>query len=278
VGLDVLGERAAIHRRAGWLRESAGAGLALVLPPALCAALLLAAWAYLTGRGIIPRYLLPSPQAIGKELTTHTAVLARHAGVTLEEALGGFAIGNAAAVALSLVFAWSAPVRRALYPLALATRAVPIVAVTPLLVIAFGYGIAPIVAVVAISVYFPTLLNMVRGLQSADVEYQELLHVLSASRLQRLCLIELPASLPYLFAALKVGASTAFISAIVGEWIGSGRGLGFLIVESGYHFRLATLWSAVAIAGLLTLLTIGLVGGVERLAVRGRPPAVGAGS
>ena len=249
----------------------------LVLPPALCVGLMLAVWAYLTSRGIIPRYLLPSPQAIGKELATHTTVLARHAGVTLEEALGGFVIGNAAAVALSLVFAWSAPVRRALYPLALATRAVPIVAVTPLLVVALGYGTAPIMAVVAISVYFPTLLNMVRGLQSADVEYQELLHALSASRLQRLRLIELPASLPYLFAALKVGASTAFISAIVGEWIGSGRGLGFLIVESGYHFRLPMLWSAVAIAGALTLLTVGLVGAAERLAVRGGAPSPGAG-
>ena len=248
----------------------------LVLPPALCVGLMLAVWAYLTSRGIIPRYLLPSPQAIGKEFATHTAVLARHAGVTLEEALGGFVIGNAAAVALSLVFAWSAPVRRALYPLALATRAVPIVAVTPLLVVALGYGTAPIMAVVAISVYFPTLLNMVRGLQSADVEYQELLHVLSASRLQRLRLIELPASLPYLFAALKVGASPAFISAIVGEWIGSGRGLGFLIVESGYHFRLPMLWSAVAVAGALTLLTVGIVGAAERLAVRGGAPSPGA--
>jgi NitT/TauT family transport system permease protein len=271
------GELAASRKREGWLPEAAGAGMLLVLPPALCVGLMLAVWAYLTSRGIIPRYLLPSPQAIGKELATHTTVLARHAGVTLEEALGGFVIGNAAAVALSLVFAWSAPVRRALYPLALATRAVPIVAVTPLLVVALGYGTAPIMAVVAISVYFPTLLNMVRGLQSADVEYQELLHALSASRLQRLRLIELPASLPYLFAALKVGASTAFISAIVGEWIGSGRGLGFLIVESGYHFRLPMLWSAVAIAGALTLLTVGLVGAAERLAVRGGAPSPGAG-
>jgi NitT/TauT family transport system permease protein len=244
--------------------------LRVVLPPAVCLALILGAWAYLTGNGIIPRYLLPSPAAIGHEFATDTRVLLKHTKTTMAEALGGFVIGNVSAILLSLVFAWSAPVRRALYPLALATRAVPIVAITPLLVIGLGYGIVPIVVVVSISVYFPTLLNMVRGLQSADVEYRELLHVFSATPLQRLRLIEWPASLPYLFAALRVGASAAFISAIVGEWIGSNRGLGFLIVESGYHFRLPTLWSAVIIAAVLTLLTVGLVGLVERLAVRGR--------
>ena len=243
------------------------------LPPLAFVALLGALWDYGTGSGVIPRYLLPGPAALGHELVANRAVLTRHAVYTIKEAVGGFALGNGVAVAAAFLFSWSPVLRAAFYPIALASRAVPIIAITPLLVILLGRGLPPIVAVVAISVYFPTLLNMVRGLQSADTAYHELLHTLSASKLQRLRMIEVPASLPYLFAALKVGASVAFISAIVGEWIGANQGLGYLIVLSGSYFKIPTLWAAVVVAAALTLALVGLVTLGERLLSIGPPPA-----
>ena len=244
-----------------------------ILPPAAFVLLLAALWEIGTRSGAIPRYLLPTPAALGHELVGNWRVLARHAGYTVSEAVGGFMLGNLAAIAAALLFSWSPVVRAALYPMALASRAVPIIAVTPLLVILLGRGLPPIIAVVAISVYFPTLLNMVRGLASADAAYFELLHTLSASPLQRLRMIELPASMPYLFAALKVGASLAFISAIVGEWIGANSGLGYLIVLSGNYFKIPTLWAAVTLAAGLTLVLVGLVALAERLLSFGPPPA-----
>jgi NitT/TauT family transport system permease protein len=162
-----------------------------------------------------------------------------------------------------LLFAWSPVARISLFPLALVSRGVPIVAITPLLVLVVGRGLPPVVAVVAIAVSFPTLLNMVRGLRSADVEYYEMLHTLSTSRLQRLRLIELPASMPYLFAALKVSASVAFISAVVAEWIGSNVGLGYLVVISGQYFKLPMLWAAIGATAGLTLAMLGIVSLVE---------------
>ncbi len=242
--------------------------LGQVLPPALFLAGLLALWAVLTQRGIIPRYLLPSPAALLQALAGNGAVLRKHALATTLEAVGGFLIGNAAAIATAILLARSARLRAAIYPLALASRAVPVIAVTPVLVALLGRGEPPILAVVAISVAFPTLLNMLRGLLSADVEYHEMLHALSATPWQRLRLIELPAALPYLFAALRVGASAAMIAAIVGEWIGANVGLGYLIVLSGSYFKIPLLWAAITVAGAITLALVGLVGLGERLFAR----------
>jgi NitT/TauT family transport system permease protein len=235
--------------------------------------LLVALWDALAQRGIIPRYLLPPPGALLAEFHTSAGLLLTRAATTAQEAWTGFVLGNLVAVAAALLFAYSAPIRTCLYPLALVSRAVPMIAVVPLLVIALGYGMAPIVVVVAFYAFFPTLLNMVRGLRSAEVEYHELLHTLSASRLQRLTMVDLPASLPYLFAALKVGAAGCFMAAIAGEWVGVNAGLsglGYLIAVSGYHFKLPTLWAAVAVASALTLATLGAVTLCERWLTRWR--------
>jgi NitT/TauT family transport system permease protein len=253
------------------LRQGVAAAAPLVVFVALC----VAGWAWLSRTGVIPRYLLPSPDALALAIYSGSDVLLRHASFTLQEALGGFLLGNVVAVGASIVFAASAAIRVCFYPLALASRAVPIVAITPLLVILLGRGMVPIIAVVAISVYFPTLLNMLRGLRSADVEYHELLHTLAASRWQRLRIIELPACLPYLFAALKVGASAAFISAIVGEWIGANSGLGYLIVISASYFHIPAMWAAITVAAALTLLLVGVVSLAERLATPWRHASVG---
>jgi NitT/TauT family transport system permease protein len=253
--------------RLGWplWRSGAYAAASAILPPVLFLAGLVLLWSVLAERGVIPRYILPSPGAILHEMATNSAVLVKHALATTQEALLGFAIGNTAAVLLALLLAWSSAARLCLYPLALVSRGVPIIAITPLLVLVFGRGLPPIVAVVTIGVSFPTLLNMVRGLQSADVDYHEMLHTLSASPLQRLRLIEIPASVPYLFAALKVSASIAFISALVAEWIGSNVGLGYLVVISSQYFKLPMLWAAIFTAAALTLVMLGLVEIAERL-------------
>ena len=228
-------------------------------------AAVIAAWAVLTGNGIVPRYILPTPEAVIHEVATQWPVLLKHGLATTREALLGFAIGNIAAVGLALLFSWSPLVRMCLYPIALVSRGVPIIAITPLLVLIFGRGLPPVVAVVSIAVSFPTFLNMVRGLMSADVAYHDMLHTLSASPWQRLRLIEIPASMPYLFAALKISASAAFISALVAEWIGASAGLGYLVVISGQYFKLPMLWAAIGVAAALTLVMLSLVALAERM-------------
>lgn len=239
--------------------------LGVIVPPALFVVALVALWALLSATGVIPRFILPAPDAILNEFVKNHVVLTRHALYTTGEALSGFLIGNAVAVLMAITFSSSLLLRDAFMPFALVSRAIPIVAFTPLIVILLGRGLPPVIAVVSISVYFPAFLNMMRGLASADVDYHEMLHTLSASRWQRLKIVDLPASMPYLFAALKVSASAAFIAALVAEWIGANKGLGYLVVISGQYFKLPTLWAAIIVAAALTLVLLAIVVLFERL-------------
>jgi len=241
--------------------------LAAAAPPATLAVALIALWAWLSADGKIPAYLLPSPGVLLAALRNSAPVLLRHATATTTEAVGGFVIGSAAGVLAAILLAASRLVRHSVFPLALASQAVPIAAITPLIVLLIGRGLPAILTVVAITAFFPTLINVTRGLRAADLGYHELLHSLSATRAQRLRMIELPSALPYLFAALKIGAASSFISAIVGEWIGSNLGLGYLIVISGQYFKIPTLWAAVVVGSALTLALVGLVVLAERLSM-----------
>ena len=250
-------------RRLPW--GSAGRLASVVAPPAVFIVLLVTLWAVLSAAGIIPSFILPSPAAIGQEFANHWPVLIKHAGATSLEALTGFLIGNVAAIVIASLLTMVPVLKDAFFPYALMSRAVPMVVFMPLFMVLLGRGLPPILAIVSFSVYFPTFLNMMRGLNSVDVDYEELLHTLSATPWQRLRLIQLPASMPYLFAALKVSASASFIAALVTEWIGATVGLGYLVVVSGQFFKLPQLWAAIFSAAMLTLLLLGLVTLLERL-------------
>lgn len=230
-----------------------------VWPPAVFLVGLVLLWQVLADMGVIPAFLLPSPSAIALEFVNNTEVLVRHGSATALEALAGFAIGNIAAILGAALLSSSPMLRDALYPYALISRAVPIVVFTPVVVVLLGRGLPPIIAIVSFAVYFPTFLNMMRGLKSADADYYEMLHTYSASPLQRLKMVEFPAAMPYLFAALKISASSAFIAALVTEWIGANTGLGYLVVVSSQYFRLPTMWAAIFTSSAMTLTLLGLV-------------------
>src|SRR5207248_10249854 len=119
---------------------------------------------------------------------------------------------------------------RALYPVAVAVRTLPIVAIAPILVLLLGNGYAPKVAIAALITFFPTLVNMVEGLESADVQAMELMHVLSASKTEIVRYVRWPSSLPYLFLAMRIASPSSVLGALVGEWFCPIKGLGYLIV------------------------------------------------
>jgi ABC-type nitrate/sulfonate/bicarbonate transport system permease component len=243
------------------------------VPPLAGLILIFALWQALSDLSVIKAYVLPSPAAIAAAIADNAAVLARHGLRTTEEAVLGFVLGNIAGIALAMLFVYSRLARRSLYPLALVSRAVPIVAIVPVLVLWLGQTMSPRIFIAAVIVFFPTLINMVRGLRAVDVEVGELLDSLSATPWQRLIKVRLPASLPYLFAALKIGAASCFIGAVVAEWVGANVGLGYLIVVSEYEFRVPEMWAAIAVAALLTLALFGLVGAAERRAMPWRSRA-----
>jgi ABC-type nitrate/sulfonate/bicarbonate transport system permease component len=229
--------------------------------------LVLLCWQVLNLTGVIKAYILPAPVSIAQSMLKVHEVILDHARVTLVEALLAFVIGNGLAVLLAIVFVHSITAERSLYPLALAARSIPVVAITPVLVLWLGNGMAPKIVIGSFLVFFPTLVNMVRGLRSVDRDVMELFRSLSATQRQILWKVRLPAALPFLFAGLRIAAGTCFLAAIVAEWIGSDRGIGYLIVIYGTQFNIPEMWAAVMVCSMLAIVSFWLVCIAERLAM-----------
>lgn len=212
----------------------------------------------------VPGYIMPTPSAILLEIVKSWQLLWRHAQVTIIEAALGFVLGNAVGVALAVAFLYSRTLERSLFPVAQTIRSIPVVALAPLFLLWFGNGLAPKVITAALICFFPTLVNTYRGLTSVDRLHVELMHSLAASPTKTFWTIRWPAALPYLFSALKIASATAIIGALVAEWIGSDRGLGYLVVTSTYEYRVEQLWATIVITAALAIVAFEVIAFAER--------------
>ncbi len=215
----------------------------------------------------VPEYLVPAPTAIWNSLISDFPLLMKNALPTLIESVAGFTLGNGVAVGLAILFVHNKTLEQIFYPMAVVIRTIPIVAIAPILVLLLGSGLAPKVAIAALISFFPTLVNMVRGLESVDKQALELMHVLSASRTEVFLKLRLISSLPFLFAALKISTGACVVGAIVAEWIGSDTGLGVLVVNATYQFRTPLLYATMVVASVMALLFFGAIVILERLIV-----------
>jgi NitT/TauT family transport system permease protein len=228
--------------------------------PLLFGLLTLAAWQAIVMAAGIPEYLLPAPSVI---LSSVDRTLAIQLAVTFIEALAGFLIAGVLAFGCAILFVRFGTLEQGLFPIAIAVKTTPIVAVAPLLVIWLGTGWwSKIVAVILIC-FFPVLVNAVKGLKAADAEYRELFQTLGASRSQEFRKLRIPYCLPYLFSALKISSSLAIVGAIVGEFVGATQGLGYLIMVSSAHLETATLFAAIAAAALAGIAMFYAIGWTE---------------
>jgi NitT/TauT family transport system permease protein len=216
----------------------------------------------------VPEYLVPAPTAVWGSLTSDFALLMQNAWPTLVESVVGFLLGNGIAVGLAIIFVHNKTLEQIFYPMAVVVRTIPIIAIAPILVLLLGSGLTPKVAIAALISFFPTLVNMVRGLESVDKQALELMHVLSASKTEVFFKLRLISSLPYLFAALKISTGACVVGAIVAEWIGSDTGLGVLVVNATYQFRTPLLYATMVVASVMALVFFALVVLLERLIVR----------
>jgi NitT/TauT family transport system permease protein len=228
--------------------------------PLIFGLLLLAAWQAIVMAAGIPEYLLPAPSAIFANID---GTLAAQLAVTFVEALIGFLIASVLAFGCAIMFVRYSTLEQGLFPIAIAVKTTPIVAVAPLLVIWLGTGWwSKIVAVILIC-FFPVLVNAVKGLKAADAEYRELFQTLGATRSQEFRKLRIPYCLPYLFSALKISSSLAIVGAIVGEFVGATQGLGYLIMVSSAHLETATLFAAIAAAALAGIILFYAIGWAE---------------
>ena len=199
----------------------------------------------------VKTYVLPAPSAIWRRLVTAWPVLQPHALTTLEETLVGFLIGSAIGFGLALLIAYSPLLERMLYPLIVASQAVPKIAVAPLFILWFGFGIWPKVVVTVLLVFFPVVVTSAEGLMSVDRSLIDLLRSVSANPLQVFWKVRLPHALPQVIAGLKIAIALAVVGAVVGEWVGADRGLGYLILFA--NSQLDTTLSFAAITVLVAM-------------------------
>ncbi|MCY4653091.1 MAG: ABC transporter permease [Dehalococcoidia bacterium] len=221
----------------------------------------------------VQTWLLPAPSAIGVALVEDAGLLRRHTGVTLSEILVGFALALVSGALLAAAIGISRTLERALYPFIIASQTIPIIVIAPMLLIWVGYGLAPKVIVVALISFFPIVVNMVDGLKSVDRDMVNLMRTLGANRWQIFFKVQVPTSLPYLFSGMRVAIAVSVIGAVIGEWVGSSEGLGYLMLRSKPQFLTERVFASIVILSVMGIALFGSVGILERIAIPWRRPS-----
>jgi putative hydroxymethylpyrimidine transport system permease protein len=244
-----------------------------LLGPLALLALGAAAWEAAARLGAVEDYLLPAPTEVARALVDDRDLLLSDTWVTAQEVLLGFALAIALGFVLAVVLHLSPLLRRTVYPLVVASQAVPVIVIAPILVIWFGFGMAPKLIVIALICFFPIVVNTFDGLQSADRDQVKMLRTLNASRADVFRHLELPGSLPYLFSGAKVAVAVAVIGAVFGELVGSDAGLGHAIQIGTAQLETARVFAAVLILSVMAISLFALVAALERRTVPWARPA-----
>jgi len=241
------------------------------LRPVLTAAGLLLAWQLVVGVSGVPPYILPGPLAVLEVMARRYPLILGHAWVTGLEIVLGILIGSVIGALSALIIAASAPIRRWLLPVLVVSQALPVFALAPLLTLWLGYGIASKVAMAVLIIYFPVTAAFYDGLRRTDPGWLELARVMGAAKGATLWQIRMPAALPALGSGLRVAASVAPIGAVVGEWVGSSAGLGYLMLHANARMQVDLMFAALLILALMALtLYFALDAGLRR-AIRWQP-------
>jgi len=249
-------------RRPAWER---------LVPPVVILAVILIGWELAVDLLKVPAWLLPAPSRVALRFV-HTDTLLYHTGLTLFEALTGFAISAVAGVALSAGIVHSRFLERGVFPYVIVSNSIPIIAIVPLLTIWLGFGFAPKIAISAIITFFPIVTNTTRGLKATDTRILDFMHSINATRREIFFKAQLPSALPFIFAGFKIAASLSLVGAVVGEFYGSDRGLGFLVISAATQLRTDLLFVSIFVLAALGVILFTSFGWLERFVSRDASP------
>lgn len=234
-------------------------------PALVTVALLLACWqAYVQISGIRPQ-LLPAPMRVLEQGWAHRGEIAVHAAATLQVTATGFALSLSLAWLLAVVVDFSPWLRRAFVPLFVASQTLPIIAIAPLMVIWFGFGLLPKVLVVALVTFFPMAIGLIEGFAATDRDAGALLRSMGASRGQVFRYVRLPSAIPRFFTALRIGITYAVVGAVFAEYVGARQGLGIYMSLQKNSFRTDLVLAAVFVTALISIVLYLLTFVVERI-------------
>ncbi|MBT6857695.1 MAG: ABC transporter permease [Rhodospirillaceae bacterium] len=240
----------------------------IILRPLIIFAGLLFVWQVIVWLSGAPPFILPSPLRVGGALAGQFDIILPHAGVTLAEILMGLILGTILGSVSALTMAYFAPARRWLFPVLVISQAIPVFALAPILVLWLGYGIISKVVMATLIIYFPVTAAFFDGLRRTEPGYLDLARTMNASRWAILRQIRLPAALPAFASGLRVATAVAPIGAIVGEWVGSSQGLGFLMLHANGRMQIDVMFASLFILAIIAVTIYFIVdAGLRRLLI-----------
>ncbi len=202
----------------------------------------------------IPSYIFPNPAEVFGAMYENSLTIYSNSLITLKEAFLGFLIANLISVSIALGIAFNKNIENTIMPFAITLKTIPIIALTPLLVVWFGPGEYSKTATAALICFFPSLVNVLRGVKSLDRDLVVFFKAYSLSKIQLIKMLIIPSILPYLFAALKISSSLAIVGALVGEFIGTNKGLGFLIISNYYTLNTPYVFASIIASSLIGII------------------------
>jgi ABC-type nitrate/sulfonate/bicarbonate transport system permease component len=226
---------------------------------------LFALWEWLCIAFKVPIFMLPKPSDIVLQLVKDRELLWEHFQFTLKNVLFGFLLAFFVAMVLGFLVAHVRLINRAIYPLLVASQTIPVIAIAPVFIIWFGYGILPKVITTALICFFPLTVNTVTGFTAVDAEMKTLFRAYNAGWVQTFRKLTLPGALPYIMSGLKISATLSVIGGVIGEWIGSDQGLGYLIIQAGSQIQTARVFAAIAVLAFMGIVLFLAASLLERL-------------
>lgn len=216
--------------------------------------LLIAAWWLIVKITGVPKFILPSPELVFERLWVLRSTLLHHTLVTFTEIILGLVLGLSMGLMFALTMLRFQPVRLWLLPVLLTSQAIPVFALAPILVLWLGFGMASKIVMAALIIFFPVTMTCFDGLRHTNPGYLELAKTLGASPRQMLFRVRLPDALPSIASGLRMAVAVAPIGAIIGEWVGSGEGLGYYMLHANARMQVADMFAALFVLTLFSLL------------------------
>ena len=238
-----------------------------VLKVAITLIVLVVIWEIACRAFQVPSYLVPAPSAIAEKLYEKRDLYLGHTWVTLYETLAGFALAVVIGVVAAALIVVVPSVRDVVMPLLLIAQIVPKVAIAPILLIWFGYGLLPKVIIAFLVALFPIVVNVASGLAAVERELLDLGHSLEATRWQIFWKFRMPTALPELFSGMKIAITLAVIGAVIGEFVGGNRGLGYLILVANQDLDTPLAFAALLVLSVAGILLYGMIELAERLLI-----------
>jgi len=232
--------------------------------PFIPIAVLLLIWQLLSGSGIVPPYMLPSPLRVMKVFIEDFPLLMKHLSFTLFEAMAGLFIAVLTAFVLAVIMDVNRFFKQSITPILLFTQTMPVIAIAPLLILWMGYGLAPKITLVFLTCFFPVTIGLLGAFASADNDALRLLQSMGAKKWQLYRYIKIPQAMPAFFSGLKIAASYSIIGAVVAEWLGGDAGLGVYMIRVRRSYSFDKMFAAIILVSVLSLILIKVVTLIER--------------